>query len=90
MISDTMTDLRQLRNERSDWLLTVLTGVLVLLIFVFAPLQAIGVYAFYLFAVGLLLVIIGSMVIISDSPTTRSHSDVGCACCQSCRISPAT
>ena len=68
MISDTMTDLRQLRNERSDWLLTVLTGVLLLLIFVFAPLQAVGITAFHLFAIGLLVVIIGSMVIISDNP----------------------
>ena len=57
-----------LRNERSDWLLTVLTGVLLLLIFVVAPLQAIGITAFHLFAIGLLLVIIGSMVIISDNP----------------------
>ena len=62
-------DLRHLRSERSDWLLTVLTGVLILLIFVFAPLQAVGITAFHLFAIGLLLAIIGSMVIISDSPT---------------------
>jgi hypothetical protein len=41
MILDPVGDLRQLRNERSDWLLTVLTGVLILLIFVFAPLQAV-------------------------------------------------
>ena len=69
MILDPISDLRQLRNERSDWLLTVLTGVLILLIFVVAPLQAVGITAFHLFAIGLLLVIIGSMVIISDSPT---------------------
>jgi len=66
---DPISDLRQLRNERSDWLLTVLTGVLILLIFVFAPLQAVGITAFHLFAIGLSLVIIGSMVIISNSPT---------------------
>ena len=64
-----ISGLRHLRNERSDWLLTVLTGVLILLIFVIAPLQAVGVYAFHLFAIGLLLVIVGSMVIISNSPT---------------------
>jgi hypothetical protein len=57
-----------LRSERIDWLLTVLTGVLILLIFVIAPLQAVGISAFHLFAIGLLLVIIGSMVIISNSP----------------------
>ena len=61
--------LRHLRNERSDWLLSALTGVLILLIFVFAPLQAIGISAFHLFAIGLLLAIIGGMVIISNSPT---------------------
>ena len=66
---DPISDLRQLRNERSDWLLTVLTGVLILLIFVFAPLQAVGITAFHLFAIGLLLAIMGGMVIISDSPT---------------------
>ena len=64
-----ISGLRQLRSERSDWLLTVLTGVLVLVIFVFAPLQAVRIYAFHLFAIGLLLAIIGSMVIISNSPT---------------------
>ena len=69
MILDPVSDLRHLRNQRSDWLLTVLTGVLILLIFVFAPLQAVGITAFHLFAIGLSLVIIGSMVIISNSPT---------------------
>ena len=63
------SDLRRLRDERSDWLLTVLTGVLVLLIFVFAPLQAVGISALHLFIIGLLLAIIGSMVVISNSPT---------------------
>ena len=69
MALDPISDLRHLRNERSDWLLTVLTGVLTLLIFVCAPLQAIGITAFHLFAIGLLVVIIGSMVIISNSAT---------------------
>ena len=69
MALDPIGDLRHLRNERSDWLLTVLTGVLSLLIFVFAPLQAVGITAFHLFAIGLLVAIIGSMVIISNSPT---------------------
>ena len=68
MIPDPVGDLRQLRNERSDWLLTVLTGVLILLIFVFAPLQAVGITAFHLFATGLLLAIIAGMMIISNSP----------------------
>ena len=69
MIPDFISDLRHLRSERIDWLLTVLTGVLILLIFVVAPLQAIGISAFHLFAICLLLAIIGGMVIISNSPT---------------------
>ena len=69
MIVDPIRDLRHLRDERSDWLLTVLTAILTLLIFVFAPLLAVGISAFHLFAIGLLLVIIGSMVVISNSPT---------------------
>jgi len=69
MILDPSSDLRRLRDERSDWLLTVLTGVLILLIFVFAPLQAVGISALHLFIIGLLLAIIGSMVVISNSPT---------------------
>ena len=69
IIPDFISDLRDLRSERIDWLLTVLTGVLILLIFVVAPLQAIGISAFHLFAICLLLAIIGGMVIISNSPT---------------------
>jgi hypothetical protein len=87
-ILDPVGELCHLRNERSDWLLTVLTGVLILLIFVFAPLQAVGITAFHLFTIGLLLAIIGSMVIISNSPTALILMSV-CACCQYRRIFPA-
>src|SRR3954464_4855510 len=69
MSLDPIGGLRHLRSERSDWLLTVLAGVLALLIFVIAPLQAIGIYAFHLSAICLLLAIIGGMVLISNSPT---------------------
>lgn len=68
MILDPIGDLHRLRG-RSDWLLTVLTAVLTLVIFVFAPLQAVGISVFHGFALGGLLAIIGSMVFISDSPT---------------------
>ena len=64
-----ISGLRILRSKRIDWLLSVLAGVLALMIFVFAPLQAFGISALHLFADGLLLVIIVSMVIISNSPT---------------------
>jgi hypothetical protein len=68
MMLNPVGDLRRLR-ERSDWLLTVLTAVLTLVVFVFAPLQASGISIFHGFAIGGLLAIIGSMVFISDSPT---------------------
>jgi len=68
MILDPLGDLRRLRNERIDWLLTVLTGVLILLIFVFAPLQAAGVFLFQTFAIAGLLVIIGGALLISGHP----------------------
>ena len=73
------SDLRQLRNERSDWLLSALTGVLILLIFVFAPLQALGISAFHLFAIGALMVIIGGMMIISKSPTCLALMSIALA-----------
>ncbi len=68
MILDPIGNLHGLREKHSDWLLTVLTGVLMLVIFVFAPLQAVGIFAHQLFVIGGLLAIIGSMVIISKSP----------------------
>src|SRR5215208_6727032 len=69
MILNPISDLRRLSDERIDWLLSALTGLLILLIFVFAPFQALGISAFHLFAIGLLIAIIVGMVIISKSPT---------------------
>jgi hypothetical protein len=69
MKSEAISDLRRLSDERIDWLLSGLTGVLILLIFVLAPFQALGISAVHLFAIGLLLAIIVGMVIISKSPT---------------------
>lgn len=60
-----MPDVQHLRGKYSDWLLTLLTALMVLMIFVFAPLQAKGFYASQGFAIAGLLVIIGSVVIIS-------------------------
>jgi hypothetical protein len=52
----------------SDWLLSSLTALLLLTIFVFAPLQAMGFYAFQGFAIAGLLVIIVGVMLISASP----------------------
>lgn len=68
MLVDPIGDLRRLR-ERSDWLLTALTAVLMLEIFVFAPLLAVGISAFHGFSIGGLLAILGSLVFISNRPT---------------------
>jgi hypothetical protein len=45
-----MSKLQQLRRKNRDWLLTLLTAVLTLMIFVFAPLQAAGFFLFHAFA----------------------------------------
>ena len=61
-----MPDVQYLRRKYGDWLLTLLTALLVLMIFVFAPLQAKGFYAFQGFAIA--GVVIGGVMIISASP----------------------
>jgi Ion channel len=61
-------DVQHLRRKYSDWLLTLLTALLVLMIFVFAPLQARGFFAFQGFAIAGLLVVIGGVMIISANP----------------------
>jgi hypothetical protein len=68
MTLDLMSKLHQLRRMNRDWLLTLLTAVLTLMIFVFAPLQAAGIFLFQTFAIAGLLVIIGGALIISRNP----------------------
>jgi hypothetical protein len=58
----------RLRRSNRDWLLTFLTAVLTLMIFVFAPLQAAGVFIFQTFAIAGLLVMIGGALMISRNP----------------------
>src|SRR4051794_12062647 len=55
------------RYRNSDWLLTLLTAVLMLMMFVFAPLQAAGIFAFQTFAIAGLLVVIGGAMVISGN-----------------------
>ena len=64
-----MREMRRLRQEHRDRLLTLLAILLVLTMFVFAPLQAVGIFAFQGFAIAALLAIIGGMLIISDNRT---------------------
>ena len=62
-----MAELSQLRHKYSDWLLTLQTVLMILILFVFAPLQAMGIFAFRAFAIVGLLTLIGAMLIISNS-----------------------
>ena len=68
MTVDLMSKLHQLRRENRDWLLTLLTAVLALMIFVFAPLHAAGIFLFHAFAIAGLLAIIGGTLLISGNP----------------------
>lgn len=63
-----ISELRRLRREHTDRLLTLLAILFVIEIFVFAPLQAEGVFVFQGFAIAALLAIIGAMLVISESP----------------------
>ena len=67
-IANQISELHRLRRVYTDRLLTLLTVVLMLAMFVFAPLQAVGIFVFQGFAIAALLAIIGSMFVISDHP----------------------
>jgi len=58
---------KNLREHYGDWLLTLLTALLILMMFVFAPLHAAGYFVFQGLAVAGLLAIIGGMLLISTS-----------------------
>jgi hypothetical protein len=63
------TPLDRLRERWSDPLLTTLTVLLILMMFVFAPLQAIGIKLFQVLGFASALVIIGGVFLMSGSPT---------------------
>jgi Ion channel len=66
--------LDELQKQYSDPLLSVLTVLLVLMMFVVAPLQAAGVYilGIELFGLGVGLVMVAAALVISASPTTTA------------------
>jgi Ion channel len=68
MMTRRLLNLQRMRRMDRDWLLTLLTAVLTLMIFVFAPLQAAGIFVFQTFAIAGLLVIIGGTLLISGNP----------------------
>src|SRR6187200_263335 len=69
-------EIRRLRRKYTDRLLTLLAILFVLIIFVFAPLQAIGIFIFQGFAIAALLAIIGGMLVISNNPAALAVMSV--------------
>jgi hypothetical protein len=68
-IQDMNSSLDRLRARWSDRLLTALTVVLMLMLFIFAPLQAIGIKVFQVLGFASALGIIGGVFLMSGSPT---------------------
>jgi hypothetical protein len=62
------TSLGQLRQRWNDRLLTVLTVLLILMLFVFAPLQAVGIETFQVLGFASALALIGGAFFLSGSP----------------------
>jgi len=70
----TVSNPHQLGGNNRDWLLTLLTVVLTLMIFAFAPLQAADIFVFQTFAIAGLLPIIAGALIISGNPIADSEA----------------
>jgi hypothetical protein len=67
--ANTNTPLDRLRERWSDPLLTTLTVLLILMMFVFAPLQAIGIELFQVLGFASALAVIAGVFLMSGSPT---------------------
>ena len=65
---DPIGDVLRLRAKYTDRLLTLLAILLLLSMFVFAPLQAMGIFVFQGFAIAALLAIVGRIFVISEHP----------------------
>ena len=68
LIVNPISEIRRLRQKYTDQLLTLLALFIALEMFVFSPLQAMGVFAFQGFVIATLLAITAGMFIISDHP----------------------
>jgi hypothetical protein len=69
--------LRQLQRQHSDQLLSVLTVLLLVMLFVVAPFQAVGIKIFDAFGVVVGMVMIAGVLIISASPAATAVMLVG-------------
>jgi hypothetical protein len=67
MEDPTSTVRRWRQREYNDRLLTLLAVLLTLTIFVFAPLQAVGIFLFQAFAIVALLAVIGGIMVSADN-----------------------
>ena len=65
--------LDKLRKHWSDRLLTALTVLLILMLFVFAPLQAIGVKLFQVLEFVSALAVIGGLFLMSGKPVVGTE-----------------
>ena len=74
-----VTELRRLSRAYSDWLLTLQTALVLLMLFVLVPLQAMGIFAFQAFAIAGLLAMIGGMLIISVNPVALTLMSIAFA-----------
>jgi len=63
-----ISEIRRIRQKYTDQLLTLLALFIALEMFVFSPLQAMGIFAFQGLVVATLLAIMAGMLIISDHP----------------------
>lgn len=61
-------NIERLRERWADPLLTALTGLLIVMMFVVAPLQALGIFAFQVTELVLALVLVAGIFVISGSP----------------------
>ena len=67
----------RLRDRWGDALLTLLTGLLAVMMFVLAPLQALGYFVFQIFELAVALILIASVFVLSGSRTAALAMLVG-------------
>lgn len=65
MTVETLSKLQQVVGRNRDWLLTLMTAIWILIIFVLAPFQAAGVFLFQTFVIAGMLAVIGGAMLIS-------------------------
>jgi hypothetical protein len=68
MLGKDVMNMESLRERWADPLLTALTGLLVVMMFVVAPLQALGIFAFQVSELVLALLLVCGIFVISGSP----------------------